>query len=124
MITFFYDTQAFSGQRHGIAEVFQTDFLLDVIIILRSKTGNEIFNGNSGIGGTLTFQFFQLLVSGADIETVKDGPVQIYSSIQGLVIHATKLGGFTRCPCLRIAVVCISGISGSQIHRGQVAGIP
>mgnify|MGYP002580014397 CR=1 FL=1 len=101
----------------------KTDFLLDVIIIFRSKTGNEILNGNSGIGGTLTFQFFQLLVSGADIEAVKDGPVQIYSSIQSLVVYTTEFGGFTRCPCLRIAVVCISGISGSQIHRGQVAGI-
>ena len=61
MVPLFYDAETFLRKRNGIAEVLQTNFLLDVIVVFGRQGGDEILYGNAGIGSSLTFQFFQFL---------------------------------------------------------------
>ena len=77
VIPFFYDAQAFFGERYGVAEVFQADFVLNVVVVFGCDVGYQVFDGNTGIGFALSFQLFQLLVIGSDVEAVKDSPVQV-----------------------------------------------
>jgi hypothetical protein len=39
-------------------KVLQTDLLLDEVVVFRGKIGDEVFNGNAGVGFALPFQFF------------------------------------------------------------------
>ena len=56
-------------------KVFQTNLLLDKIIVFGSQGSDKIFNGNTRVGFPLTFQLFQLFVGGTDIESVENSPV-------------------------------------------------
>ena len=44
--------------------------------ILGGDVGNEVFDGDTGVGFALAFQLFQLLVVGGDVEAVEDCPAQ------------------------------------------------
>ena len=68
MIPFLYDAQALFGERYGVAEIFQTDGVLHVVVVLGGDVGNEVFDGDTGVGFALAFQLFQLLVVGGDVE--------------------------------------------------------
>ena len=85
MIPLLHDAQTFFRERYGVTEVFQTDFLLDVVVILGGKGSDEIFYRNPRVGGSLTLQFLQLLVGGRDVEAVEDSPVQVNPRIKGMV---------------------------------------
>ena len=123
VVAFFHDAQTFLRQRHGIAEILQPDFLLDVVVVFRREGGDEIFDGNPGVGGSLSFQLLQLLVSGTDVEPVENCPVQVETRIQGLVVHTAEFGGFFCLTRLAVAVVRVSGIAGGQVYRRQVSRI-
>ena len=67
-------------------KVFQTDLLLDKVVIFRGQVRNEILNGDTGVSFSLTFQFLQLFVRCTDIESVENSPVEVKPDVDGLVI--------------------------------------
>ena len=123
VIPFLYDAQTLFGERYGVAEIFQTDGVLHVVVVLGGDIGNEVFDGDTGVGFALAFQLFQLLVVGGDVEAVEDCPAQVDAGIDGLVEHAVFFGGFTGGAQFGFGIVQSTFIAGRQVERGQVAGI-
>ena len=79
-------------------KVLQTDLLLDEVVVFRGKIGDEVFNGNAGVGFALPFQFFQLLVRSADVESVEDGPVEVEADVNCLVVDSIIFGDLSVYP--------------------------
>ena len=123
VIAFFYDAQALLGERYGIAEVVQTDFVLYIIVVFGGDVGYQVFDGDAGVGLALSFQFFELLVVGSDVETIEDDPAQVDTGINGLVEHAVLFGGFACGTQLGFGIVQCPPVAGREVERGQVAGI-
>ena len=112
MITLLYDTQTFFGERYGIAEVLQADCVLYIIVIFGCNIGYQIFDGDTGIGFALSFQLFQFLVVGGDIEAVEDSPAQVNACIDGLVEHTVLFGCFTGGAQLCFGIIQSTFITG------------
>ena len=103
-------------------KVLQTDLLLDEVVVFRGKIGDEVFNGNAGIDFALPFQFLQLLVRSADIESVEDGPVEVEADVNCLVVDSI-IGDLSGGTGFRLDVVQVSGISGRKVQSRQITCI-
>ena len=97
-------------------KVFQTNLLLDKIIVFGSQGSNKIFNGNTRVGFPLTFQLFQLFVGGTDIEAVENSPVEVKTDIDRLIVDSVMLCYFSGSTCLGFDIVQVSGISGREVQ--------
>ena len=104
-------------------KVFQTNLLLDKIIVFGSQGSNKILNSDTGVGFSLTFQFFQLFVGGADIESVENSPVEVKTDINRLIVDSVILCYFSGSTRLGFNIVQVSGISGREVQCRQVTRI-
>ena len=104
-------------------KVFQTNLLLDKIIVFGSQGSNKIFNSNTRVGFPLTFQLFQLFVGGTDIESVENSPVEVKTDINRLIVDSVIFCYFPGSTRLGLNIVQISGISGREVQCRQVTRI-
>ena len=93
-------------------QIGQTNLLLNVVIVFGGKARYEIFNGDTCIGLTLTFQLFQYLIVCLDIESVKDSPVEIESHIDCLVKYTVFFDRFSAFAYFGLRIVHRTFISG------------
>ena len=93
-------------------------------IIFGSQLGYKVLNGNTSIGFDLAFQFFQLFIGRTDIESVKDGPVQIEPYIDCLIVYSGVLCNFSGSTGFRFNIIQISGVSRRKVQFRQISGIP
>ena len=66
-------------------KVFQTNLLLDKIIVFGSQGSDKIFNGNTRVGFPLTFQLFQLFVPAVEdfwLEQEENGRTSAAAQVQ------------------------------------------
>ena len=105
-------------------KVFQTDLLLDKVIIFRGQVRNEILNGDTGVSFSLTFQFLQLFVRCTDIESVENSPVEVKPDVDGLVIDPIVFCNLSGGTGLTFNIIQVSGISGREIQCREVSCIP
>ena len=105
-------------------KVFQTNLLLDKIIVFGSQGSNKIFNSNTRVGFPLTFQLFQLFVGGTDIESVENSPVEVKPDVDGLVIDPIVFCNLSGGTGLTFNIIQVSGISGREIQCREVSCIP
>ena len=104
-------------------KVFQTNLLLDKIIVFGSQGSDKIFNGNTRVGFPLTFQLFQLFVGGTDIESVENSPVEVKTDINRLIVDSVVFCYFSGSTRLGLNIVQVSGISGREVQCRQVTCI-
>ena len=123
VITLFHDTQTLFGQRYGIAEIIQTDLMLQIVVIFGSDVGYEVFYGDTGIGFTLSFQLFQTLVVGGDVEAVEDSPVQIKPHVHGLIEYTILFDMFSGSPHFAVCIVYGSFITCREVKCRQITGV-
>ena len=88
-------------------KVFQTNLLLDKIIVFGSQGSDKIFNGNTRVGFPLTFQLFQLFVGGTDIESVENSPVEVKTDINCLIVDSVVLCYFSGRQVTCISQRCV-----------------
>ena len=123
VIPFLYDAQALFGERYGVAEIFQTDGVLHVVVVLGGDVGYEVFDGDTGVGFALAFQLFQLLVVGGDVEAVEDSPVQIKPHVHGLIEYTILFDMFSGSPHFAVCIVYGSFITCREVKCRQITGV-
>jgi hypothetical protein len=85
---------------------------LNVIVVFGCKVSYQVFDGNTGIGFSLSFQLFQLLIIGSDVEAVEDSPVQVQPHVNGLVEDTVFFYRLPGSPDLGVGIVHSSCITG------------
>ena len=97
-------------------EVFQTNLLLDKVVVLGCQVGYKVLDGNTGIRFPLSFQLFKLFVSRADIESVENSPIQVEAYVDSLIVDTLVFGYFSGFTCFAFNIVQIPYITGREVQ--------